>query len=91
MVAAGCTVSVPEALPLIASVLTPARPATSLMVSALFFTSLPVVESKRVMALAVAEDGPFTPPAGAHSRVPLASDAFRYVPCAPTVPGMVNG
>ncbi len=45
VVAAGCSVSVPEVAPLIATVLAPATSAVSLMVTPLFCSCLPVIVS----------------------------------------------
>ena len=70
MAAAGTSVTAPLVAPLSASDLTPATAAASLTVTALFFTSLPVVKSKRATASLLALAGPTTlPPLGVYAKI----------------------
>jgi hypothetical protein len=81
--AAGCSVRTPDVAPLSATVLAPAMSAPSLIVTALFCSSLPVVESKRATALSVALPGPKVS-AAAQVRVPepLFCSRLLAAPCA---------
>ena len=87
MAAAGCTVSVPEVASLIVRVFTPATSAVSLIVTELFCSNEPVVESNRAIALSVDGAGPIT--AGDQVSAPLPS-FFRNVNDDPWAFGRVN-
>ena len=83
-------VSAPDALPLSASAFTPLTSATSLIVTPLPCSSLPVARSKRATALSVAALGPTTSPVATQASPPAPSAQASTRPAAPAAAGSVS-